>query len=488
VTVLSKIDLKLYPGEVHGVIGENGAGKSTFAKILAGVRQPDAGTLYLRGQKVTVPNPLAATRMGIALIHQEPLTFGDLTVAENIFVGHQPVELGLVQWKTMTQQAGEILTSLGPNISPQARVRGLSVADQQMVEMAASLSHQAELLILDETTAALTPTEVQRLFKIVRHLRDQGKSIVFISHRMDEIFELCDRITVLRDGEKVAESKTHDTTIDLLLRQMVGRNVDIHFERKPNHKPGRPALEINHLSGAGFENITFTVREGEIVGMAGLVGAGRTEIAHALFGATRFKSGNAKLFGENICFHSPTAALRHGLAYVTEDRQHHGILMPLSVSRNGALGILSQLSKFGWLSNRDEKRAIQPFVDHFNIVLRGLDQPIRQLSGGNQQKVVLSRALLARPRVLILDEPTRGIDVGAKVEVHRLISQFAADGLAILMISSDLPEILAMSDRVLVMREGRLQQEFTRQQATSEMVIAAATGQDHNLPGASPSR
>ncbi len=480
VDVLRRVDFDVCPGEIHALVGENGAGKSTLAKIIAGIHQPREGAIEVAGEPTVIPNPRAATALGIALIHQEPLIFPDLDVAENIFIGHQIARGALrqIDWPAMYRQAGAILNSLGVQLDPHTKVRGLSIAMQQMVEMAGALSQNARILLMDEPTASLTPSEVDELFAIVRRLRDQGTAIVFISHRFEEIFALCDRITVLRDGELVAERAVADTTVDEIIRLMVGRMLSVLYEHGDQHQIGRPMLEVAGLSRhRKFEDITLEVRAGEIVGLAGLVGAGRSDVARALFGTLDIDRGQIRVDGHDVKIRAPRDAMARGMIYLPEDRQHQGLLMPMSVSENATLAVLQRLARRGWLRNRAERAATLTYVDKLHIVLRDVGQPVRELSGGNQQKVVLSKWLMANPSIMILDEPTRGIDIGAKTEVHRLISELSRAGMTILMISSDLPEILAMSNRVYVMREGRITGHFTRNEATAETIMAAATGQ-----------
>jgi rhamnose transport system ATP-binding protein len=480
VNVLKNVDFEIFPGEVHGLIGENGAGKSTLAKIIAGVHQPKAGSIELEGKTIEIPSPHAATEHGIALIHQEPLTFPELDIAENIFIGRQPVSSGLkrVDWSEMYRRSSEILQSLGVELDPHSKVRGLSIADQQMVEMAGALSQDAKVLLMDEPTAALTPNEVDDLFTIIRKMRDQGTAIVFISHRLEEIFDICDRITVLRDGELVGVRKPKETNVDEIIHMMVGRPLSALFEKGEGHQVGKPMLEVENLSRTmKFEDISFEVRAGEIVGVAGLIGSGRTEVARALFGTLDIDKGTVRLDGKEVKIKHPRQALSLGLIYLPEDRQHHGLLMPMSVTENTTLTIVDQLARGGWVQERIEREITEEYVDKLRIALRSISQPVKELSGGNQQKVVLSKWLLTKPKVMILDEPTRGIDIGAKSEVHRLMGELATQGIAILMISSELPEILAMSDRILVMREGRITAHFTKNEATAERIMAAATGQ-----------
>lgn len=479
VEVLKGIDIDLWPGEVHGIVGENGAGKSTLGKLIAGVYRPTAGDISIGGEPRNLANPRQAMELGVALIHQEPLTFPDLSVAENIFVGRQPTRtLRRVDWKVMAARASELLSSLGVRLDPGAKVRGLSVADQQMIELAAALSQDARVLILDETTASLTPKEVAELFAIIRRLRDQGCAIAFVSHKLDEVFDICNRITVLRDGEKVGERLPTACDIAEVVRMMVGRELAAEKFTRAEGSEREVMLEVQDFShGKRFAGISFNVRRGEIVGMAGLVGAGRTDLARAIFGITKPTSGFVRIGGVSANIGSPKDAMAHGLALVPEDRQHHGLLMPVSVADNSCLAILRSLSKAGWVNRRGIAARAKEYVEKLRVALRDVDQPVRDLSGGNQQKVVLSKWLMTQPKVLILDEPTRGVDVGAKAEVHRLMRELADSGLAILMISSDLPEVLTVSERVLVMREGRLVRRFEPGEATQESIMLAATGQ-----------
>ena len=480
VEVLKGIDIDLYPGEVHGLIGENGAGKSTMGKLIAGVYRPTGGTISIGGEARTLGSPRQAMELGVALIHQEPLTFPDLDVAENIFIGRQPTKnLRRVDWKSMYQRAGELLTSLGVSLDPKAKVRGLSVADQQMVELAAALSQNAKVLILDETTASLTPKEVEELFVIVRRLREQGCAIAFVSHRLDEVFEICNRITVLRDGEKVGERIPKESGIPEIIRMMVGRELASEKFVAAEDSKGEVMLEVDGLCQSPiFSDISFSVRKGEIVGMAGLVGAGRTDVARAIFGITQPTGGSVRIGGQVAKITNPKSAMSEGLALVPEDRQHHGLLMPMSIAENACLAILRSLTKVGWVNNKKIESKSVEYAGKLKVAMRNVHQPVRDLSGGNQQKVVLSKWLMTQPKVLILDEPTRGIDVGAKAEVHRLMRELADSGLAILMISSDLQEVLSISERVLVMKEGRLVKSFEPGEATQETVMLAATGQE----------
>jgi rhamnose transport system ATP-binding protein len=468
--------LRLQPGAVHALLGENGAGKSTLIKVLAGVYQPDSGQIAFNGEPVTFTNPAQARDAGVAVIYQEPTLFPDLSIAENIFMGRHPIDprTRRIQWSVLYREVRELLGRVGLGLDPRERLRGLSVADQQLVEVAKALSLDARVMVMDEPTASLTPSEVERLFGIIRQLRRQGVAIVFIGHRLEEVFEISDQITVLRDGRYVGTFDTADLTPDQAIAHMVGRRLETLFERERG-QVGEPLLQVEGLRRAGvFTDISFAVRAGEIVGLAGLVGAGRTEVARAIFGIDPLDAGTIRLDGRAVRFGSARAAVRAGLAYVPEDRQGQGLVLPLPIAQNVTLPLLREMARGGFLQPRRERRLAEEYGRRLRLRARSVQQPARDLSGGNQQKVVLSKWLATRPRVLILDEPTRGIDVGAKAEVHRLMGGLAADGLAILMISSELPEILAMSDRILVMREGRLVAEMDHATATQERIMAAA--------------
>ncbi len=476
VDVVSGVDLTLRAGEIHAVTGENGAGKSSLAKAIAGVYRARLGTLMLDGHPVQFRNPREALHAGIALIHQEPLTFPDLDVTENIFVGNHLRRGPLVDWKRCRARAGELLRSLGVDLDPAARVSGLSVAQRQLVELASALAHDAKVWIFDETTAPLTPKEVAELFVVMRRLRDQGCAIMIVTHHLHEVFEISDRITVLRDGQKVAERNTAETTPAEIVQLMVGR--ELAEERFVGQGSGEILLDVRHLCGDGFNDVSLQVSAGEVVGVAGLVGAGRTELARALFGITAPTSGTVTLQGQPYRVRSPQDAQGKGVALVPEDRIHDGLLMPHSISFNTGLASLQRLSRMGWTSERALDTTALEYAGKFNLAYRNVSQPVSELSGGNQQKVVLSRWLATAPKLLILDEPTRGVDVGAKHEVHRIIRELADQGLAVLMISSDLKEILTLSDRVIVMREGRVVATLNSTDATENAIMGAATGQE----------
>jgi rhamnose transport system ATP-binding protein len=476
VEVLHEVSFTLRPGEVHALLGENGAGKSTLVKVITGVHHPDGGEIYLNGQAVRFDNPHDSRQAGIAAIYQELSLFPDLDVAENIFVGRQPLAAGgRVDWRKLYSEAERLLTSLGVHLDLKKKARSLSIAQQQMVEIARAFSINARILIMDEPTSSLTLNEVADLFRLVRRLREQGTAIIFISHRLEELFELADRVTVLRDGAYVDTRSLGEVTRDELIRLMVGRSISNLFP-KQEVKAGKVALKVENLSRTGaFENISFELRQGEILGMAGLVGAGRTNVARAIFGVESPTSGKVHIEGQEVRITSPQQAIRLGLAYVPEDRQTHGLIPPMNITSNISLAMLEACSRRGWLQDKVERTTAFGVARQMEVRASHLWQKARELSGGNQQKIVLAKWLLTKPRILILDEPTRGIDVGTKAAVHAWMSQLAAEGIAILMISSELPEVLGMSDRVIVMREGHQTAHFSRAEATQEKIISAAT-------------
>lgn len=475
VRALSNISFEVAPGEVHALLGENGAGKSTLIKIISGVYQPDNGSILIDGRPVRYERPDDARRGGIATIYQELLLFPDLTVAENIFMGHAPRRRGgRLDWKAMTAKTEALLASLEiGDLAPSAIVGTLSVGNRQRVEILRALSQDARLLIMDEPTAALTEYDVTRLFDIVRRLKSRGVGIIYISHRMEEIFRLADRVTVLRDGLQVGSRRVAESSSAELVQMMVGRRIESLFP-KVAASVGAPVLEVRDLVRRPMtKGISLTVRAGEIVGLAGLIGSGRSELAQTIFGITPAESGEILLAGEPAQIRSPGRARALGVAYVPEDRGTQGLVRPMNIRENFSLACLAKVARVGFIDRAAETRLAKAGIARFGVRASSLDQVVGRLSGGNQQKIVLGKWLANQPRLLILDEPTRGIDVGAKAEIHRLMSELAGQGLAILMISSELPEVLGMSDRVLVMREGRLVAEFSREQATPEAVGAA---------------
>ncbi|RII20337.1 Ribose import ATP-binding protein RbsA [Streptomyces sp. YIM 130001] len=477
VRALRGVSLRLYAGEAHALAGENGAGKSTLIKTLAGVHRPDTGTVLLDGKPVQFNGPADARDAGVAVIYQEPTLFPDLSIAENIFMGRQPRRsLGRVDHRAVKSAADGLFARLGVALDADQPARGLSIADQQLVEIAKALSFDARVLIMDEPTAALTGSEVARLFGVVRALREQGTAVLFISHRLEEIFELCQRVTTLRDGGWVASEPVAGLAEDELVRRMVGRDL-AELYPKQDTEIGEVALNVKRLTREGvFTDVSFEVRRGEIVGLAGLVGAGRSEVARAVFGVDRFDGGQVEVLGQGLKPGAPSLAMHAGLALVPEDRRAQGLVMDMSIERNIGLTGFAETTRAGLMNRGAERSRSLDWAVRLQVKYARLADVVGTLSGGNQQKVVLAKWLATNPQVLIVDEPTRGIDVGTKAEVHRLLSSLAAEGVAVLMISSDLPEILGMADRVLVMHEGRLTAELTRGEATEETVMAAATG------------
>jgi rhamnose transport system ATP-binding protein len=476
VHALRGVSFDLKPGEVHALLGENGAGKSTLVKIITGVHQPDGGEICIDGSPVHFGDAHESRQAGIAAIYQELSLFPDLNVAENIFVGRQPTtRLGRIDWRKLYTEAGMLLTSLNVKLDLKQKARNLSIAQQQMVEIARAFSINARILLMDEPTSSLTLNEVAELFTLVRRLRDEGKSIIFISHRLEELFELADRVTVLRDGAYVGTRNVSEVTRDDLIRMMVGRTIS-NLYPKQEVKAGEVALKVQGLTLPGvFKDISFEVRKGEIVGMAGLVGAGRTDVACSIFGVTPAAGGTIEIEGRPVQINSPQQAIDLRLAYVPEDRQKQGLIPEMNIVSNISLPILGQYASGGWLQDKAERTATFNAARQMELRANNIWQKARELSGGNQQKIVLAKWLSTQPHILILDEPTRGIDVGTKAAVHALMSKLASEGMAILMISSELPEILGMSDRVIVMHEGRITAHFTRDEATQEKIITAAT-------------
>jgi rhamnose transport system ATP-binding protein len=477
VRALVDVSIDLFAGEVHGLVGENGAGKSTLVKILAGVYRPDAGRLLIDGEEITLRSPSAARNAGIAVIYQEPTLFPDLTVAENVFMGRQPLRSARrIDSASMDGQVRAVLDRLGVRLDPGRITRGLSIADQQIVEIAKALTLDAKVIVMDEPTAALSAVEVGRLFQVVETLRQNGAAILFISHRLDEMFELCQRVTVMRDGLWVLTSPVDALGTDDLVRAMVGREL-VTRETAASAKLGAPILSVERLTREGvFLDVTFEVRAGEVVALAGLVGAGRSEVARAIFGIDRYDAGRVTVEGRVLPKASPAAAMEAGIGFVPEDRRQDGLVMSESIERNVALASLRTLRRWGFLRRRSERALATEWARRLQIRYGRLSDPVSNLSGGNQQKVVLAKWLSRNPKILIVDEPTRGIDVATKQEVHRQLLSLASEGVAVLMISSELPEVLHVAGRILVMREGRLVAELAHAEATEHAIIAIATG------------
>jgi ABC-type sugar transport system ATPase subunit len=486
VRALDKVHFDVRPGEVHALLGENGAGKSTLIKIVSGVYKPDAGEIRIDGQVTHFNNPREAQERGVATIYQELSLYPELTVAENIFIGHAPKgRFGVVDWGRMYQNASEILASLNiHDMDVRRKVGTMNVGNRQRVEIAKALSQNARILIMDEPTAALTEADVRRLFGIVRLLRDRGVGIVYITHRLNEVFELSDRVTVLRDGQYVGTRTTAETTEDSLISMMVGRTIDQLFP-KLDTKVGLPVLEVRNLSRRpNPKNVSLTICSGEIVGIAGLVGSGRSELAQVIFGIAPAESGEILIDGKAVNIKHPGQAMKLGIAYVPEDRGTQGLIREMRIRENVSLAVLRSLNRGAFINRGEERDLARQSLQQLNIRAYSIEQVVNKLSGGNQQKVVVGKWLASKPRVLIMDEPTRGIDVGAKAEIHRMMSELAQKGMAIIMISSELPEIMGMSDRIIVMRDGHLVAEFSRAEATQENVGAAMMGQSIEMEGA----
>jgi rhamnose transport system ATP-binding protein len=476
VVALRAGSLRVEAGSIHALVGENGAGKSTLVKVVAGVYRRDSGDFLLGGESVDFGSTAESKDAGIAVIYQEPTLFPDLSVTENIFMGRQLLARGRrIDRQAMYAEADRLFERLGVRIDPRRPAAGLSIADQQIIEIAKAISLDARLLIMDEPTAALSGVEVDRLFAVARSLRDEGRALVFISHRFDEVFALCDTVTVMRDGSYVDTRRIDETTPSELVSLMVGRDVDDLFPKTPA-TIGEPVLTVRGLNRAGvFHDIDLEVRAGEIVGLAGLVGAGRSEVARAVFGVDPYDSGSVSITGRTVRRHDPRSAIRAGMAFIPEDRRKQGLVIDSSVTRNVAGVIRRGIAKAGLVTSAMENKAAAPWASRLEVKTSALDMTAATMSGGNQQKVVIAKWLATDPRLLIIDEPTRGIDVGTKAEVHRLLSELAGQGLAILMISSELPEVLGMADRVVVLCEGRVTAELDRADATPEAVMHAAT-------------
>jgi ABC-type sugar transport system ATPase subunit len=485
VKALDDVSLEILPGEIHGLLGENGAGKSTLIKILSGAYQPNEGRIELDGQPVKIDNPHHAQTLGIVTIYQEFNLVPHLTIAENVFIGREHGSRGFVNWGAMRRATKEYTDRIGIDLDPMRRVRDLSVAEQQMVEIARALSMKSRLIIMDEPTSALSETEVQRLFQIANDLKAQGLSIIFVTHRLEEVMEICDRITVLRDGRNVGNADVKDITTDDIIRLMVGRPVEERFQHSAKHQRADVALQVRHISRTGttqdphatvLDDISFEVHHGEILGVAGLVGAGRTELARAIFGADPISRGEVEIDGQIAQIKSPGDAIRYGIGLVPEDRKQQALFLALAVRTNISIAALDNfLRPGGFVNERDEAELVENYRNALNIRMASPEQQIVNLSGGNQQKVVIARWLALQPKILIVDEPTRGIDVAAKAEVHSLLHELAGNGIAIIMISSELPEILAMSDRIITMREGRLTGEILRADASEEKLMQMMT-------------
>lgn len=477
VLALDSVNFEVERGEIHALVGENGAGKSTLLKILAGAITMDKGEILLEGKPVRFSSPLDAINMGIAVIYQEFNLVPYLSAGENIFLGREPRKFnGFVDFKTLHAKAQAILDRIGANFSSREIVSNLSVAQQQMTEIAKALSQNARIIAMDEPTSALTDREVEHLFEIARSLKQEGVAIIFVSHRLEEIFQIADRITVLRDGKYVGTKRVEETNRDEVITMMVGREIKEKIPKRPA-KIGEEILRVEGLTRKGvFSDISFTLHKGEVLGLAGLVGSGRTEIARAIFGADPIDAGKIYLEGKEVRIRNPQDAIRLGIGLLTEDRKRYGLVLPMTVRENTTLANLMEVAIRGFINFPKERAVAKKYVEELSIKTPSIEQIARNLSGGTQQKLVLAKWLFTKSKVLIFDEPTRGIDVGAKVEIYELMNQLAERGVGIIMISSELPEVLGMSDRILVIHEGKIAGELKREEATQEKIMHLATG------------
>ncbi|MBU3218159.1 sugar ABC transporter ATP-binding protein [Clostridium estertheticum] len=480
VKALDNINLSLYKGEVLALLGENGAGKSTLIKILGGVYQKDDGKVVIQGSEVDIKNVKEAEKLGISIIHQELSVLPNLTVAENLFLGNEKINkvTKKVDKKTMNTMCKDYLKQIGSNVDPEEYVKNISIGEMQMLEIVKAISKNSNIIVMDEPTSALTDTETEKLFKVVEMLKSRDIAIIYISHRLDEIFAICDRINVLRDGKYVGEVKVNDVSKDDLITMMVGRKME---EQYPYKKPTNvtPILKLKDVCLEGIlKSINLEVRAGEILGMSGLMGSGRSEVAKVIFGEYKKTSGSIEMNGKQVNINCPKDAINNGIAYLSEDRKKEGLILPLSVKQNMTLASLDKFEKKIFrISKADEKNVVDEYIKKLAIKTPTQDQLIKNLSGGNQQKVIIAKWLIQSPKVLIIDEPTRGIDVGAKKEIYDVLNQLKAEGKAVIMISSDMSEVLGISDRIVVMHEGKITGELSRQEATQESIMKLAIGE-----------
>ncbi|OPJ57030.1 ribose ABC transporter ATP-binding protein RbsA [Alkalithermobacter paradoxus] len=477
VKALDGVNLKLHEGKVMALLGENGAGKSTLMKILSGVYTKDEGEIFYKGEKNEIKGPKDAQDKGIAIIHQELNLIPYLTIGENIFLGREPVNrFGKIDWNKLYTDSKNLLEKLGISRNPKEVLGNLSIGEQQMVEIAKALSLDAKIIIMDEPTDALTDKETESLFKVINELKSENKAIVYISHRLKEIFEICDEITVLRDGKYVGDEKVCNINEDRIIEMMVGRKLTEQFP-KVNVQVNETVLEVKNLTNKHVKNISFKVREGEILGISGLMGSGRTELAKTIYGSIKKDAGDIYIRGKKIDINCPKSAIKAGIAYVCEDRKSEGLILGLSVKENMTISSLDKLKgKLLTIDKSKESKEVESYINKMSIKTPSMNQIIKNLSGGNQQKVAISKALMTDPKVLILDEPTRGVDVGAKKEIYDLINKFKKEGKAVIMISSEMPEILGMSDRILVLHEGKMSGEFNISDASQEKIMKSAVG------------
>lgn len=480
VKALNQASLNVYPGRVMALLGENGAGKSTLMKVLTGIYALDQGSIEYQNEEVSFKGPRDSQHAGISIIHQELNLIPEISIAENIFLGREITNrFGKIQWEEMYSKANELLARLNVKHHSKTLLGTLSLGEQQMVEIAKALSFESKVIIMDEPTDALTDKETHFLFTVIEELKNQGCGIVYISHRLKEIFEICDDITVLRDGQFINETSVQATNEDDLIEMMVGRKLEDQYPRI-NQKPGEICLEVNRLSGQGIHQVSFNVKRGETIGISGLMGAGRSELMKMIYGALPYQEGEVTLNGKPIHNTTPQEGLTNGIAYISEDRKHDGLVLGLSVKDNMTLSALKNFSTGLKIYHKNEIHAVDDYVELFNIKTPSTQQLVGNLSGGNQQKVAIAKGLMTRPDVLILDEPTRGVDVGAKKEIYQLINKFKAEGMSIILVSSEMPEVLGLSDRILVMHEGSISGEFDAKNANQELLLACAVGKNMN--------
>jgi len=479
VKALTNVSFTAQKGEIHALVGENGAGKSTMMKILIGMYRPDEGEIYLNGEKKTFHTMKDALSSGISMIFQEYNSVNQLTIAENIYLGRQPLtKLGMVNYKKMYQDAKAIIKKMGVDIDPKEKVASLTVAKRQLLEIAKAISHDSDIIIMDEPTSALSISEIENLFRIVRELAANGKTIIFISHKLDEIYAICERITVLRDGNLIGSGATKDINVKHLIKMMVDRELTEMYPKEAA-EIGETILEVKNLCRRGeFSDISFEVKKGEILGIAGLMGAGRTELVESIYGIRKLDRGEIYIKGKKVTIRQPKDAIANGISMIPEDRAVTGLALKLTVKDNILITNLTKCMKYFYISKKKEKENVDQYSQILEIKMKDENQPVSALSGGNQQKVVVSRALFPDPDIIIMDEPTRGIDVKTKADIHRLMSKLAQKGKAVIMISSEIPEILGISDRIIVLHEGRLTGEIMRSSATQEQILSFAMGQN----------
>lgn len=477
VTALKDVSFQIMPGECHALVGENGAGKSTLGKITAGIYRPDGGTLYLEGRPVSFSTPLDAVKAGIGMVHQELCFCPNLTVAENLCLGNLPTRFGFLNRTEMRRRASGMLAEIGANIDVDAPLAELSTGQEQMVQIAGAVGTGARIIVFDEPTSSLSLAETERLFELIDRLKARGATLIYVSHRLEEIKRLCDRITVLRDGQHIETADVADMSIDAIVQRMIGRPVEQYFPGHLGGVPGNERLRVEGLTSPGkFENISLSIRAGEVVGLAGLVGAGRSEVAQAIFGLDRQATGRIEVNGRPVAIRSPRQAMALGIGYLPEDRKRQGLVLSMGGRHNLSLPILDRLSFAGFVKTGPEKAMTRRYFDRLRVRTPHMDAATWSLSGGNQQKIAMAKWLASECEILLIDEPTRGVDVGAKAEIHALIDELAREGTAILLISSELPEVLNLSTRMIVLREGRQMGELSRKDATQEALMRLMAG------------